>query len=151
MSLPRSLRVVCTAPAKGRFSPRTRQLLEDRRAVDCEVATRRTVSAISTLLSTCVGRLRHLDQVQFPFSVCASLRALEFNREAKKGILGRAAERRDGPQVYDVGLVPPRETLEQAGLATRGNPATPVVHEPVRACSVRLGRLLCRLRRVLDS
>jgi len=40
----------------------------------------------------------------------------------KQGILDRAAERRDGPQVYDVGLVPPAETtLEQGGLAIRGN------------------------------
>jgi len=152
MSLPRSLRVVCIAPAKVRFSPRTRQLLEDRRAVVCEAATRRRVSAISTLLSTCVGRLRHLDQVQFPFCVCASLRALGIQSLSEESSLGRAAERRDGPQVYDAGLVPPRENaLEQEGLATRGNRATPVVHKPVRACLVRLRLPLCRLRRVLDS
>ena len=135
MSLPRSPTVLCTAPAKVRFLRGRRQLVEDRRAVVCQVATRTTVSAISTLLSTSVGRLRHLGPARFPVRVAFPSERLEFNPKAKKGILDPTAVRRHGQQAHGVGLVPPRENAqEQAGLAARANRGIPLACKPIRAC-----------------
>ena len=147
------LRERCIATANRWFSLRKQQLIEEEGAVVCETAIpSESVGGFNASLDMCrafttLGSVTiSVPRVLFTDAACC------FNYEMKQGILDRAAERRDGPQVYDVGLVPPRgNALEQAGLAIRGNRATPFVHKPVRACLVRLRLPLCRLQRVLDS
>ncbi len=146
------LRERCIATANRWFSLRKQQLIEEEGAVVCETAIpSESVGGFNASLDMCrafttLGSVTiSVPRVLFTDAACC------FNYEMKQGILDRAAERRDGPQVYDVGLVLCGSALKRAGLTARGNPAIGLVYKPVRACLVRLRLPLCRLRRVLDS
>ena len=96
----------CTATANGWFSVRTRQLIEDKRAVVCETAIlAQGVGGFDASLDMCrafttlgSGTIP-FPRVLFPEAACC------FNYEIKQGILDRVGERRDGPHVEDLALV----------------------------------------------